>query len=173
MSLRSCIEVDAKSSQTTTINLCRRGRGATPRWRTTKRVLRTRVWASHTTRLNSTRQRIRSPTIQRNQQNHCQESDHRRKSRASQRQRRRRKPLTKEAKEACHTWRPSVAAKIGDSLIHAACGITGTTWLPWASNDDLRFTVLTVGIDCLHFFLPFFVRDTQFRKHLIVPFNHA
>jgi hypothetical protein len=151
MSLRSCIEVDAIPSQTTKINLCRCRCGATPRWRTKKRILRTRVWTSYTTRLNSTRQRIRSPTIQWNQQNHCQESDHRRRSRATQRQRRRREPLAKEAKEACHTWRPSVAAKIKDSSIHAVCSTTGITWLPRMTNDDLRLMVLTVLID-----FPFF-----------------
>jgi hypothetical protein len=171
MSLRSCNEVDANTSQTTRITLCRRRRGATPRWRTKKRILRTRVWPSHTTRLNSTRQRIRSPTIQRNQQNHCQESGHRRTSRATQRQRRRRKPLSKEAKEACHTWRPSVAAKIGDSLIRVVCGITGIPWMPRASTDDLRLTVLTVFFDCLPFLLSSLLRDTQFNQHQLVPFN--
>lgn len=137
-SSRSCFKVDANISQTNNLalNSHQRQQPSTVQWRTTTRFQTGRVRTPNTSRLCSARQRIRSPTIQRNQQSHCQKSSRRRRKWHNQWRRRRRQPLAKEAQKACHTWKRYVSAETEVSLILAASGITGIIW-PWESNNDL------------------------------------
>ena len=137
-SSRSCFKVDANISQTTNFYLHshRRQHPSNVQWRTTTRFQTGRAPTPNTPRLCSTRQRIRNPTIQWNQQSHCQKSSRRRRKWHKQCRRRTRQPLAKEAQKACHTWKRYVSAETEVSLILAVSGITGIIW-PWESNNDL------------------------------------